>query len=287
MSDASSLYTFTISPNGPVFDLPLYVARDEGLFEKHGLKVEFAKAFDPLNTSKDPFQRQKEVLYESGKASAYNLCEWAGLDRSEKSGRGSRVFSLRPAVAAQALVTFDEDIQEPRDLEGVAIGINELTGSHYTTLQLLEGTIPREGIILEHAGSPHVRYDALKRGEIKVIAIMEPFISLALKEGAHIVAVNYYRGSEVISPEVPEQYREAYVAAVNEAADRIKANFDKYKHHIVKQVEGKLKPEELFSHFVHYTRSKPLDEKRFDYTYEWMKTWNLTPGISNYHALVA
>ncbi len=281
------LYAFTIAPNGPVFDLPIYVAQERGLFEKHGLAVAFAKPFDPTSSSKNPFERQKEALYENGSASAYNLCEWAGLDRSERSGRGSQVFGLRPAVAAQALVTFDDAIQEPRDLEGVAIGINEVTGSHYTTLQLLEGAIPREGIVVEHKGPPHERYAALKNGEIKVVAIMEPFISLALKEGAHIVAVNFYRGSEVISPDVPAVHREAYIAAINEASDLIRADFDSYKHHIVKQLNGRLAPEELASHFVHYTHFRRFDLKRFDYTYEWMRSWNLTPGQSSFQTLVA
>lgn len=286
MSD-TALFPFTIAPNGPVFDLPIYVAQEAGLFQKRGLLVDFAKPFDPRSSSKDPFKRQKEALYEDGSASAYNLCEWAGLDRSERSSRGSRVFGLRPAVAAQALITFDDDIQEPRDLEGVAIGVNEVTGSHYTTLQLLEGAIPREGILVEHQGPPHERYAALKRGAIKVVAIMEPFISLALKEGAHIVAVNFYRGSEVISPDVPDVHRDAYIAAINEASDLIKADFNRHKHYITKQLDGQLAPEELASHFVHYTHFKRFDPKRFDYTYEWMRSWNLATGTSSYEALIS
>src|SRR2546430_16318732 len=80
----------------------------------------------------DPFQRLKEALFEQGKADVYNLCEWAGIDRSEKSARGAQVLALRPAVGAQAIITFDKGLQEPRDLAGVPIGINERTGSHYT-----------------------------------------------------------------------------------------------------------------------------------------------------------
>ena len=49
--------------------------------------------------------------------------------------------SLRPAVGAQAILSFDAAIQEPRDLAGVPVGINDRTGSHYTTLQSLEGVL--------------------------------------------------------------------------------------------------------------------------------------------------
>jgi len=284
---AEFLPLVTLSPNGAVFDLPIYVAQEHGLFEKAGIRIAFAQPFtDNDNTAKNPFARTKEALYEQGKADAYNLCEWAGLDRSERSNRGSQVLALRPAVAAQAIITFDPEIQEPRDLAGVAIGINEVTGSHYTTLQLLEGTIPREDIIVEHLGAPSVRYEALKAGKARAIAIMEPFISLALKEGAHIVAVNFYRGAEVISPDLPEAHRQAYLEAINQASDLINQDFGRYKHYVVKQLDGKLAPEELHNHFVHYAHSKPLDPSRFEYTYSWMQSWNLTPGANTHAALV-
>jgi hypothetical protein len=39
-----------------------------------------------------------------------------------------------------------------------------------------------------------MRYAALKAGVARAIAVMEPFISLGLKEGAHIIAASFYRG---------------------------------------------------------------------------------------------
>src|SRR5882672_11284062 len=114
---ASQFPLVNVSPNNPVFDLPIYVARDEGLFAKAGIEVRYqAKYSERRASDTDPFQRLKESLFEQGKADVYNLCEWAGIDRSEHSARGAQVLALRPAVAAQAIISLEKDIQEPRDL---------------------------------------------------------------------------------------------------------------------------------------------------------------------------
>src|SRR5919201_3607568 len=236
-----------ISPNNPVFDLPIYVARDEGLFERAGIEVRFqAKHSERRPSDADPFQRLKEALFEQGKADVYNLCEWAGIDRSEKSARGAQVLALRPAVGAQAILTFDKKLQEPRDLAGVPIGINARTGSHYTTLQTLEGVLARAEIVVEHVGVPERRYQALKEGASRAAAVMEPFISLGLKEGAHMVDLTFYRGAEVIAPHLSAEERQAYLSAINEASDRIMADFGKYKHYVTEQTKGALAPAEMF-----------------------------------------
>jgi len=232
-----------VSPNNPVFDLPIYVARDERLFERAGLEVRFqAKYSERRPSDADPFQRLKEALFEQGKADVYNLCEWAGIDRSEKSARGAQVLALRPAVAAQAILSFEQDLQEPRDLAGVPIGINDRTGSHYTTLQTLEGVLARSDIVVEHVGVPERRYQALKERTSRAVAVMEPFISLGLKEGAHIVDLTFYRGAEVIAPHLTPEKRQAYLCAINEAAERIMADFGKYKHYVTEQTRGALAP---------------------------------------------
>ena len=277
-----------ISPNNPVFDLPIYVARDEGLFAKAGIDVRFQAKYSQRNLSDaDPFQRLKEALFEQGKADVYNLCEWAGIDRSEKSARGAQVLALRPAVGAQAILTFDKKLQEPRDLAGVPIGINDRTGSHYTTLQSLEGVLARAEIAVEHVGVPERRYQALKEGSSRAAAVMEPFISLGLKEGAHIVDLTFYRGAEVIAPHLTTEQRSAYLDAINEAADRIMADFGKYKHYVTEQTKGALAPQEMLSHFVRYTHYMVYEPRRFKQVYEWMRSWGLASGDADHARVVA
>ena len=278
----------TVSPNNPVFDLPIYVARDEGLFERAGIEVRFQAKYSQRNASdKDPFARLKESLFEQGKADVYNLCEWAGIDRSERSTRGAQVMALRPAVGAQAIISFDPALQEPRDLAGVPVGINDRTGSHYTTLQSLEGVLARKDIVVEHVGVPERRYEALKEGTSRAAALMEPFISLGLKEGAHLIDVTFYRGAEVVAPTLAPEQRNAYLEAINEAADRIMADFGKYKHYVTEQTRGRLAPHELRDDFVRYTHYMVYDSRRFAEVYEWMRSWGLASGSADHASVVA
>jgi NitT/TauT family transport system substrate-binding protein len=278
----------SVSPNNPVFDLPIYVARDEGLFAKAGIEVRFQAKYSERNPSdKEAFARLKESLFEEGKADVYNLCEWAGIDRSERSARGAQVLALRPAVGAQAILAFESAIQEPRDLAGVPVGINDRTGSHYTTLQSLEGVLPREEIVVEHVGVPERRYQALKEGTSRAVAVMEPFISLGLKEGAHLVDVTFYRGAEVIAPGLTSEQRSAYLDAINQASDLITADFGKYKHYVTEQTRGRLAPHEMSDHFVRYTHYVLYDLKRFEQVYEWMRSWGLATGNADHAKVVA
>src|SRR5207245_7322340 len=118
-----------------------------------------------------------------------------------------------------------------------------------------EGTLARNDIVVEHVGVPERRYQALKEGTSRAVAVMEPFISLGLKEGAHLVDVTFYRGAEVIAPHLSTEQRAAYLGAINEAADRIMADFGKYKHYVTEQTHGALAPHEAGNHFARHTHS--------------------------------
>ena len=190
-------------------------------------------------------------------------------------------------MAAQAILTFDEALQVPRDLADVPVVVQELTGSHYCTLQMLESAIGADHVKIERGGLPQTRWAALKNGTIRVATLMEPFISLGLKEGAHIVAACFYRGGEVISPDLTPEQRQAYYDAENQAVDRINADFYKYAHHVAAHTNGALQPHELLQAFVRYKHVDQYDPVLFDRTYEWMKARGLTEGGSEHAALVA
>src|SRR5262252_7253645 len=225
--------TVSIAPNNPVFDLPVIVGIEERLFSEAGLDVSFSATY--ADREKDHAQtplmsRLKENLFDCGSADSYNVCEWASIDRLERGSRGGNIAALRAAVAAQAILTFEESLQVPRDLADVPVVVQELTGSHYTTLQMLESAVGAQHVNIAKGGLPQKRYEGLKNGSARAVTVMEPFISLGLKEGAHIIAASFYRGGEEISAELSADQRRDYYAAENFAVDLINADFYKYAH---------------------------------------------------------
>src|SRR5258706_6037022 len=107
---------------------------------------------------------------------------------------------------------------------------------------------------------------------------MEPFISLGLKDGAHLVDLTFYRGAEVIAPHLTAEQRQAYLGAINEASDRIMADFGKYKHYVTEQTKGALAPHELASHLLRYTHYIVYEAQRLLHVYEWVRSSGLDSG---------
>jgi NitT/TauT family transport system substrate-binding protein len=278
-----------IAPNNPVFDLPVIVGIEEGLFREAGLDVSFSATYADRerDTAEKPiFERLKEEMFECGSADSYNVCEWASIDRLERGTRGGKLAALRAAVAAQAIVTFDDKLQTPRDMADVPVVVQELTGSHYTTIQMLESAIGREHVNIQQGGLPQRRWEGLKNGSYRAVTVMEPFISLALKEGAHIIAASFYRGGEVVAAELTPEQRKSYYDAENKAVDLINADFYKYAHHVAAHAKGALKPNELLRAFVHYKHVDYYDPELFNRAYDWMRARGMTEGQSQHAALV-
>src|SRR5256884_4580356 len=237
-----------IAPNNPVFDLPVIVGIEEGWFDKAGLDVSFSATYadrEKDSAEKPVLSRLKEQLFECGSADSYNVCEWASIDRLERGKRGGSIAALRAAVAAQAILTFDDELQTPRDLADVPVVVQELTGSHYTTIQMLESAVGAEHVKIENGGLPQMRYAALKNRSARAVAVMEPFISLGLKEGAHIIAASFYRGGEVISPDLTPAQRQAYYDAENEPVDPLNPDLCTYAHRGTAHAQGALQPPQL------------------------------------------
>jgi len=286
---SEQLHVVKIAPNNPVFDLPVIVGIEEGCFAKAGLDVSFSATYadrEKDTAATDFMARLKENQFDCGSADSYNVCEWASIERLERGKRGGNIAALRAAVAAQAILSFDDDLQTPRDMADVPVMVQELTGSHYTAIQMLESAVGAEHVNIQKGGLPQMRYAALKNRTARAIAVMEPFISLGLKEGAHIIAASFYRGGEVIAPDLTPEQRKAYYDAENEAVDLINADFYKYAHHVAAHAKGALKPNELLRAFVHYKHVDYYDATLFNRAYDWMKARGMSEGQSQHAALV-
>jgi NitT/TauT family transport system substrate-binding protein len=279
-----------IAPNNPVFDLPVIVAIKEGLFDRVGLDVKFISTYadrETDNIERPVMSRLKEQLFECSSADTYNVCEWASIDRLEHGSRGGNIAALRAAVAAQAILSFDDALQVPRDLADVPVIVQEFTGSHYTTLQMLESAVGAEHVKIAQGGLPELRWLGLKSGAYRAVTVMEPFISLGLKEGAHIIAATFYRGGEVIARDLTAEQCKAYYNAENDAVDLINADFYKYAQNVTSHARGALEPHELLRTFIRYKHVEFYDPTQFARAYDWMRARGMTEGRSEHGSLVA
>ena len=253
-----------IAPNNPVFDLPVIVGIEEKLFDKAGLDVRFTASY--ADREKDKIEipvmaRMKEQMFDCGSADSYNVCEWASIDRLEKGTRGGNIAALRASVAAQAIITFDETLQVPRDLADVPVVVQQLTGSHYTTLQMLESALGADHVNIASGGLPQRPTRVLRTGSIASSRLWSRLSASASRMALILSQRHSIAGGEVISADLSAEQRKTYYDAENMAVDLINADFYKYAHHVAAHTKGALQPNELLKAFVRY---KHVDDDDFD-----------------------
>jgi NitT/TauT family transport system substrate-binding protein len=282
--------------NQAVFDLPWLVAQQEGLFARENLEVVFLPqtpwdAHRPLETDPGhvpPFWQY--TRFEAQEALAFNACEWGQVRRAQDSTIGGRIVMLRPAVVSQAIVVRpDSPLTHVQALQHRPIAVNFHAGSHYLTLQLLEGFMERTAITVVHVGQAPARYRALWEGRVEAATVMEPYIALAEKQGCHVLAEAYYVGAEILSPALDTATAHGVFRAITGAVELINADKRKYLPHLIAELPaalGTLSPMDFHLPRLRYTAPRPYPPEEFARTHAWMRSWGLIPEGATYDRLV-
>jgi NitT/TauT family transport system substrate-binding protein len=285
------MHKLVLETTAPFQGLAELVAYDEGLFEKEGVQVEWAdreKGVDKtpqlhITSHKDaPRYASHGKLLEEGKADLYNACEWGNYSRVETSAVGSRQIGRRSIVTYAALVVRgDSPVQTPQQLANRQIGVPFFFGTHYLTLQMLEGFVPRDLIKLGRVpnGSPY-RFKLLMDGVVEATTLTEPYISLAEKKGCRLVVAAFHHGTEVASDRVTPEIYSAFNRAVREAVRRINANKAAYMHYFIDYYRTKdpqiaeLQVSDLRPSRLLLVDPAPIPADELQRTFDWMKSWD-------------
>lgn len=224
----------------PVIDaLPMYVAQQEGLFEKHRLNVEFV----PVASAPE-----RDQLIAAGQADGMinEALSTALYNRDQVQVQIVRY--ARAATAETALFSIlasgKSEIDSLDALKGVEIGISEGTVIDYLTDRLLQA----EGFSAEEIQTIAVpkipdRVNLLGTGELQAATLPEPAVSLALQQGARLIlddtrhpeySFSTIAFRKAVIDQSPEAIR-GFLAAIEEATAMINANPAKYNALLVEQ----------------------------------------------------
>ncbi len=276
-----------------VHDLPVLVAREKGFFKDQGLDIDFVTTpgMAQVTTShvvkfESIFDRPLDSVYNDGGIDQYRMCEWGIMKRAveaETSGiRGRKIVALGASMSSFAIVVDPgSKVYEPEQLKDKTIAVTPNNGSHFTTLKMMEGFLTPEHVKTTNAGSMPKRIEALRRGEVAAVSLMEPWISYVQKLGLRILIETHSTRSEAASDELDGPTLAAMFRAQAEAVKLLEKDPTPYAHYLTAETGGLLEPHELQTWRLLHAPPTPYTRERFDDTYNWTVKWNMTvPGAT-------
>jgi len=269
--------------------VPLFVAEQEGYFKDEGVAVTFVPASSAVE--RDTFMTAGQIdgmINDLVSTALYN-----------KDGAKILVVHLaRQAYPTAAqfgiLVGKDSGINTVSDLKGVEIGISENTVIEYTTVRMLERAgLGRDDVKFVNVAAIPTRLQLLGEGKLKAANLPDPFLSLAVQQGARVliddtktpdisVSVLSFRVDALKDkPNTVKKFLRAYEKAVK----AMNANPAKYQSLVV---DKKLVPAPIQATYKlpPFPETGVPSEAQFKDVVDWLKSKGLVKSDIPYSQLV-
>jgi NitT/TauT family transport system substrate-binding protein len=281
-----------------VHDLPVLVARDKGYFKDEGLDIEFVTTpgMAQVTTSHTVkfdtvFDRPLDSVYNEGGIDQYRMCEWGIMKRAVEADteglRRRKIVALGASMSKFAIaVNRDSKIYEPEMLKDQLISVTPNNGSHFTMLKMMEGFLDPQHVKTTNAGSMPKRIDALRRGEVAAVVLMEPWISVAQKEGLRILIESHSTRSEAASDDIDGATLAAMFRAQARAVTDIEHDPTPFLHYFIAETGGRLEEKDLQTWRLLHAGPQPYTRERWEDTYRWTVKWNMTVAGATYENTV-
>src|SRR5262245_23060108 len=228
-----------------VHDLPVLVARDEGFFKDEGLDIDFVATPGMAQSTTSHTVKFDSVLdrpldsaYNDGGIDQYRMCEWGIMKRAVEAEcggfRGRKIVALGASMSKFALVVSrDSSVYEPEMLKDKTVAVTPNNGSHFTTLKMLEGFLTPEHVKTTSAGSMRARLEALRSGQVAAVSLMEPWISVAQKQGCRILIESHSTRSEAAGDDLDGPTLAAMFRAQARAVKLLEHDPTPYVHYLI------------------------------------------------------
>ena len=276
-----------------VHDLPVLAARDLGYFRDEGLDVEFittpgmaqvtTKHFVNFETV---FDRPLDSVYNEGGIDQYRMCEWGIMKRAVEAEaqniRRRKIVALGASMSMFAIaVRRDSRFYAPEMLKDQLIAVTPNNGSHFTTLKMMEGFLEPKHLKVTNVGTMPQRLQALKDGTVAAVSLMEPWISVAQREGLRILIESHSTRAEAAGDELDGETLRKMFRAQARAVEALEKDPTPFIKYFVAETGGRIEERDFQSWRLLHGPPTPYTRERFDDEYNWTVKWNMTvPGAT-------
>ena len=236
---------FRIVPHGRLQE---WVADERGYFADAGLDYEFVTIprFKGLGARPASDGGPDEVLYgafesmRAGRACEVSgACHWA-INAVSAGGQGrmwGRAYSVAPGGI---FVPRDSRVRRPEDLRGVEIAVGMHSGSHFSTLQSLEGIIPPGDVRLRFTGEPMDRLELMLAGELEAANVFGAPMYVLEQQGFRKVLDTTFVVAFLITDGAAPEDVDRYISALLRAQRDIDLEPERHKHHYLHELPERL-----------------------------------------------
>lgn len=235
---------FRIMPHGRLQE---WVAEEKGYFAAEGLEYTFISGdsdYGIHSAERDTGGEVRTGAFETfgaGRdgANVSCACHWA--TNTAASQRAGQLVTTAYSVAPCAIVVPPESpVRRPEDLAGVAVGVGYHSGSHFATLQALEGVLPPGQVNLTFQGPPNERLDALLDRQVPAATAWGVPLYIAEAFGFRkVIDATFMIGFLVTGEDVSKADVDKYLAALRRAQLDIDLHPEASKHHHLRAVPAK------------------------------------------------
>lgn len=270
---------FVIAPHMRLHE---WVAEGKGYFEDEGLEYEFAEQLKSADGKLHDLGNKVGAFqtFEAGRSSDVSCaCHWT-INVAAASGHGKLFRDAYSVAPAAIFVPPDSPVRSPQDLASVPVSVGYQSGSHYSTIQVLEQWLKLDEISLSFSdGLLFKRLELLVDGKIPAVHLFSGPMYVAEQLGFRKICDCAFMIAGMISGDADMEDVRKFYRALQRAQRDIDLRPEEYTHYYLKELP------ERFHDIVDTRRMgpgerivfEPYTRKAFDESREWIAAHDIFP----------